>query len=152
GKVYNLQIAGFKPSGWDFMAWYPKALAEAKKHFPDAQLTRIDAKGVSPDGLVHLDLADDFDVLYRFVSPSAAKMPADHPKGLKWEPLCMVQIIVEANETTVIPMKGFGCETPIPNPKCNARQVWQKAQKRGAPGSNAYAELWYGVGEKGQWN
>ena len=63
----------------------------------------------------------------------------------------MVQIIVEADETTVIPMQGFGCEPPVPMPRCNAKQVWQKAVAKGAPGSNAYAELWYGYAG-GKWN
>lgn len=153
GKAYSLRIAGFKADGFDFMKWLPTAVAEAKKHFPDAQLTRIDADGVGPDGLAHLSLdPDDFSVLYRFVSPSAAKPPANHPRGLKWEPLCMVQIIVEADDTMVLPMKGFGCETPIPLPRCDAREVWQKAIKKGAPGQNAYAELWFGVGSKAQWS
>ena len=153
GKPYNLRIAGFKPDGFDFMKWLPTAVAEAKKHFPDAQLTRLDAQGVGPDGLAHLSVApDDFDVVYRFVSPSAAKMPPDHPKGLKWEPLCMVQIIVEADSTMVIPMKGFGCEKPIPIPTCSAKEIWAKAVKKGAPGSNAYAELWFGYQSKALWN
>ena len=99
----------------------------------------------------HLDLSDDFTVLYRFVSTSAATPPADHPKGIKWEPLCMVQIIVEADEVMVIPMKGFGCEKPIPKPKCSAQEVWAKAIAKGAPDSNAYASLWFGYGG-GKWS
>ena len=150
-RPHNIRIAGFKPSAFDFMAWLPSALAEAKKILPDAQLTRIDAEGVAPDGKAHLDLSDDFTVLYRFVSTSAAPPPADHPKGIKWEPLCMVQIIVEADEVMVIPMKGFGCEKPIPKPKCSAQEVWAKAIAKGAPDSNAYASLWFGYGG-GKWS
>ena len=150
-RPHNIRIAGFKPSAFDFMAWLPSALAEAKKILPDAQLTRIDAEGVAPDGKAHLDMSDDFTVLYRFVSTSAATPPADHPKGIKWEPLCMVQIIVEADEVMVIPMKGFGCEKPIPKPKCSAQEVWAKAIAKGAPDSNAYASLWFGYAG-GKWS
>ena len=129
----------------------PSALAEAKKVLPDAQLTRIDAEGVGPDGKAHLKVSDDFQVLYRFVSQSAAKPPPDHPKGVKWEPLCMVQIYVEADEVMVIPMKGFGCDKPIAKPKCNAAEIWTKAIAKGAPGTNAYASLWYGYAG-GKWS
>ncbi len=133
------------------MSWFPTALAEARKLFPDAQVARIDADGVSADGKVHLSLSDDFDVLFRFVSPSAAKRPADHPKGLKWEPLCMVQIIIDKDDAMVLPMQGFGCEDPVPLPKCNARQIWARAIDKGADGNNAYAELWYGY-NNGKWS
>ncbi len=148
---YEMTIAGFNPRGWDYMKWLPTALAEAKKHFPDAQLARIDAEGVGPDGLVHFDVDEDWEVLYRFTSPAASKKPATHPAGVKWEPRCMVQIFVEKDEVMVIPMQGFGCEPPVPMPKCNAKQIWQKAVARGAPGSNAYAELWYGYAG-GKWS
>jgi serine/threonine protein kinase len=148
---YNLTIAGFNAKGWDYMKWLPTALAEAKKHFPDAQIARIDAEGVGPDGLVHFDVSSDWEVLYRFTSPSASKKPASHPAGVKWEPTCMVQIFVKPGDVTVIPMKGFGCEPPVPMPKCSAKQIWQKAVAKGAPASNAYAELWYGYAG-GKWS
>ena len=150
-RPHNIRIAGFKPSSFDFMAWLPSALAEAQKILPDAKLTRIDAEGVAPDGKAHLDVSDDFEVLYRFVSESAAQPPPDHPKGVKWEPLCMVQIIVEADEVMVIPMKGFGCEKAIPRPKCSAQEIWAKAVAKGAPASNAYASLWFGYAG-GKWS
>ena len=146
-----MTIAGFNPKAFDFMKWLPTAHAEAKKHFPDAQLARIDAQGVRPDGLVDFTIDEDWDVLYRFTSPAAAKKPASHPAGVKWEPRCMVQIFVEKDEVTVIPMQGFGCEAAIPLPKCNAKQVWQKAIAKGAPATNAYAELWYGYAG-GKWS
>jgi serine/threonine protein kinase len=148
---YSMTIAGFNPKAFDFMKWLPTAYAEARKHFPDAKLARIDANGVGPDGLVNFTIDEDWDVLYRFTSPSAAKKPAGHPAGVKWEPRCMVQIFVEKDEVTVIPMKGFGCEAAIPMPKCSAKEVWQKAIAKGAPASNAYAELWYGYAG-GKWN
>ena len=150
-KPYPVTIKGFNADAWDYMAWFPTALAEARKLFPDAQVTRIDADGVSSDGKVHLALSDDFDVLFRFVSPSAAKRPASHPKGLKWEPLCMVQIIIDKDDAMVLPMQGFGCEEPIALPRCNARQVWARAIERGAPADNAFAELWYGY-SNGKWS
>ncbi|HVV88060.1 MAG TPA: hypothetical protein VHE35_33700, partial [Kofleriaceae bacterium] len=151
GKPYPVEIKGFSVDSWDYMAWFPTALAEARKLFPDAQVARIDAKGVSADGKVHLSMSDDFNVLYRFVSPSAAKRPADYPKGVKWEPLCMVQIIINKDDAMVLPMKGFGCEDPVPLPKCNARQIWARAIERGADAKNAYGELWYGY-DNGKWS
>ena len=150
-KPYPLTIKGFSADAWDFMAFYPAALAEAKKIFPDAQVARIDARGVTADGKVHLSMSDDFNVLFRFTSPSAAKRPADHPRGVKWEPLCMVQIIIDKDDAMVIPMQGFGCETPLPSPKCNARQVWARAIDKGAPPNNSYAQLWYGY-DNGKWS
>ncbi len=148
---YDLTIPGFNPAAFDFIKWLPTAHAEAKKHFPDAQIARIHAEGVAPDGLAHLTVSDDFEVLYRFVSPAASKKPADHPAGVKWEPTCMVQIFVAPRGVTVIPMKGFGCEKPLPLPRCTGRQIWQKAIDGGAPATNAYAELWYGFGG-GKWS
>jgi hypothetical protein len=150
-RPYNIRISGFNPAAFDFMAWLPSAHAEAKKVLPDAQLSRIDADGVGPDGRSHLKLSDDFTVLYRFTSPSASKPPADHPKGVKWEAMCMVQIYVKASEVMVIPMKGFSCEKPIPKPACSAKEIWAKAIAKGAPGDNAYASLWYGYAG-GKWS
>ncbi|MEZ4400691.1 MAG: protein kinase [Kofleriaceae bacterium] len=150
-RPHNIRIPGFNPASFDYMGYLPAALAEARKILPDAQLARLDAGGVGPDGRAHLKVSDDFKVLYRFVSPSAAKAPPDHPKGVKWEPLCMVQIYVEADQVMVIPMKGFGCDKVIPQPRCTAKEIWAKAIAKGAPDANAYASLWYGYAG-GKWS
>jgi hypothetical protein len=63
----------------------------------------------------------------------------------------MVQIIVDEEDAMVLPMQGFGCEEPLPSPRCNARQIWAKAIAKGAPSNNAFAELWYGY-DHGKWD
>ncbi len=125
--------------------YLPKALARARRKFPDAVLVRIDADGVYPSGKADLTLDDGFSVLYRFMSPSQARRPADLPKGVEHKPTCMYYVSIDRKSVTGYPLQGWSCEKerPIPMPRCSARQIWRRAAGDGAPTRNAVGSLSY---------
>ena len=135
------------PTAWDVSGYLPKALAHAKSYFPDAVLVRIDADGVYPTGKANLKLDSDFDVLYRFMSPSAAVRPKELPLGVEHKPTCMLYVLVNASELTVYTLQGWSCEdqVKIRMPRCSAKEVWTRAVAQGAPSDNAVAELSYRI-------
>ena len=127
--------------------YLPKAFATAKTYFPDAVLVRIDADGVYPSGKANLQLDSNFDVLYRFMSPSAAVRPKDLPLGVEHKPTCMLYVVVNSSELTVYTLQGWSCEdqVKIRLPLCSAKEVWARAAAQGAPTDNAVAELSYRI-------
>jgi serine/threonine protein kinase len=135
------------PTAWDVTGYLPKALATAKSYFPDAVLVRIDADGVYPSGKANLELDSQFDVLYRFMSPSAAARPKDLPLGVEHKPTCMLYVLVNSSEVSVYALKGWSCadEVKLRLPRCSAREVWARAAAKGAPTENAVAELSYRI-------
>lgn len=137
------------PSSFDMSGYLPKALARARKAFPDAVLIRVDAQGVLPNGNANLTLSDSFDVTYRFISPSRAQRPADLPLGMDHKPTCLFYVNVTSKGTNNYPLVGWKCDTePIKRLHCSAKELWQRAIADGAPKTNAVAEIsHYG----GQW-
>jgi serine/threonine protein kinase len=135
------------PAAWDVTGYLPKALAVAKTYFPDAVLVRIDADAVYPSGKANLELDTEFDVLYRFMSPSAAVRPKDLPLGVEHKPTCMLYVLVNRNEISVYTLQGWSCadEVSIRMPRCSAKEVWARAAAQGAPSDNAVAELSYRI-------
>ena len=135
------------PTAWDVSGYLPKALATARTYFPDAVLVRIDADGVYPSGKANLQLDSQFDVLYRFMSPSAAARPKDLPLGVEHKPTCILYVLVDANEVSVYTLKGWSCEdvVKIRSPSCSAKEAWAKAVESGAPSANAVAEMSYRI-------
>jgi hypothetical protein len=135
------------PTAWDVTGYVPKALATARSYFPDAVLVRIDANGVYPTGKANLELDSKFDVLYRFMSPSAATRPKDLPLGVEHKPTCMLYVLVSSAEISVYTLKGWSCEdeVKIRLPRCSAREVWARAAAQGAPSKNAVAEVSYRI-------
>ena len=133
------------PAAWDVSGQLSRARSIAKSYFPDAVLVRIDADGVLPSGKANLALDGKFSVLYRFMSPSAAKRPADLPRGVEHKPTCIVYVSVEADEMTAYTLEGWSCDkmVQIRMPRCSAKQVWQRAVSRGASADNAVASLTY---------
>jgi Protein kinase domain len=132
------------PARWDgkrfdVMAYLPSAVAAARKVAPDAQLFRIDAEAVLPDGIVDLSQGT---VRYGFISKARAARPANVPLGGKWDPNCQVNVWVEASGIEVREFSGCK-ETPVPLPRCSLKQRWQQAVAKGAPKDNAIAELGY---------
>jgi serine/threonine-protein kinase len=99
------------PAAWDVTGYVPKAVAIARSYFPDAVLVRIDANGVYPTGKANLELDSKFDVLYRFMSPSAPRRPKDLPLGVEHKPTCMLYVLVSSAEISVYTLKGWSCET-----------------------------------------
>ena len=135
------------PGAWDVTGYLPKAFATAKTYFPDAVLVRIDADGVYPSGKANLQLDSNFDVLYRFISPSAAVRPKDLPLGVEHKPTCLLYVLVNRSELTVYTLEGWSCEdqVKIRLPRCSAKEVWARAAAQGAPTDNAVAELSYRI-------
>lgn len=135
------------PKGWngkhfDVDAYLPTALAAVRRVAPDAQLFRIDAEGVLPSGLVDLSMGS---VRYGFFSKARGQRPKHVPLGAKWNPNCQLNVWVDASGIDV--REFVGCkETAVPMPRCSLKQRWQAAIAKGAPKSNAIAELGYRAG------
>ncbi len=144
------------PSSFDISAYLPKAYARARKAFPDAVLVRIDADGVLPNGRSKLTLHEDFGVLYRFISPSRSKRPADLPLGIKHEPTCLFYVNVSAKQIENYALEGWECKSfkRLKRPRCTAKKIWKRAIADGAPKSNAVASIglrngkwWFDIAE-----
>jgi serine/threonine protein kinase len=142
-------------NAWDVSGYLPKALAAARRKFPDAVLARIDADGVYPNGRADLTLDTRFSVLYRFVSPAQAKRPPDLPQGVEHKPTCMYYVLVNHENVSTYPLRGWSCDDhpPIRMPRCSAREIWKRAAAQGAPTKNAVAALSYraSAGSDPQW-
>ena len=127
--------------GFNITKFLPKALRMARKHYPDAVLHRIDAKRVHPNGKADLSLPGG-SVLYRFSSPSRAQRPAGLAKGVPHKPRCMYYVNVSKSGVSEYPADGFKCNLPVGRmPRCSVRQIWRRAIGRGAPSSNAVADV-----------
>jgi hypothetical protein len=139
-----IALDAFDPTKFDLMKFYPEAEAEAKKIWPDAKLWRIDAQGVYPDGHADVTLAENWEVMYRFISPKHSEPPAGTPMGVKKDENCVIYVDVE-KEGIRSHVWSWDCkeEKLIRAPKCTPAQVWAKAIKLGAPAKNAVAELGY---------
>jgi serine/threonine protein kinase len=146
------QQGGHMASSWDVSGYLPTALARAKRKWSDAKLVRIDADGVYPSGKADLSLDDGFSVLYRFMSPSRAKRPADIPQGVEHKPTCMYYVLIDQKSVSAYPLRGWSCEkeSPIRMPRCSAKQVWRRAAADGAPTKNAVGSLSYRVNPGGE--
>jgi serine/threonine protein kinase len=144
-----------RPTAWDVSGYLPHALARARQKFPDAVLSRIDAEGVYPTGKADLTLNDNFSVLYRFVSPSRARRPADLPLGVPHKPTCLFYVLVERESVTSYPLEGWTCDNQpaIRMPRCSAKEIWRRAAAAGAPTKNAVGTLGYRLNARGkpQW-
>jgi serine/threonine protein kinase len=147
------------PAGWDpkrvdvdgYIKW---AIAEARKAVPDAQLERIDAEGVMPDGRANLTLAD-FSIDLRFVSPSRMKGDPSIPVGVEQKLECEFRIEAEAKSIQIRKLAHCDKKTRVvANPKCSVKKIWQLAVGKGAPTGNVVADLsYYGssVGPRVRW-
>jgi hypothetical protein len=131
-----------------FLAW---ANGVAKQAIPDAQLTRIDAMGVYPDGHADLTLSNGGFIGARFFSPSRSKRDPSVPIGAQPNWHCMFQVMATVETGPFIaPIDGQSCEDekPRPAPRCTIRKVWKQMTAKGAPGQNAVAMLDYLSSEK----
>jgi hypothetical protein len=142
--------------GWDatkvdvdaFIVW---ATQTAKQAIPDAQMFRIDATNVYPDGHADLTLSNNGFVSVRFLSPSRSKRDPSIPVGAQPNWHCMFQVLATAQTgPMIVPMDGSSCEDERaqPPPHCNTRGVWQQMIAKSAPSGNAVAQLGYWSSEK----
>ena len=86
------------------------AIAQAKKEVPDAELFRIDADGVGPDGFANLSYpsvaSKHGSIDLRFYSPSRSKRDPNLPIGVKQEWKC--ELRVEADPDGVQLRRALG--------------------------------------------
>lgn len=136
-RPYELPTDGLDVSAFDFLAWIPSAQAEARKHFPDAELASVFAEGVTAEGL--LDLAAGAEMRYSFVSPSATG------------PGCMVFVSVDDVIDVSFGRPGAPCAAPVRMPTCGGKQLLAKAVAAGVPVDNAWVRVWYGGRENDRW-
>jgi hypothetical protein len=146
-----LTYHALSPPGWDpknvdvdaFITW---ATATAKQAIPDAQMFRIDAMNVFPDGHADLTLSSSGFILVRFLSPSRSKRDPSVPVGAQPDWHCMFQVMATVQTGPFIaPQNGSSCEEERaqPVPRCNTRGVWQQMIARKAPSGNVVAQLGY---------
>jgi serine/threonine-protein kinase len=141
---------GFDPERVDVTAFVAWAVTVARREVPDAQLIRIDANGVSPDGRANLKLAslasDHGSIDVRFLSPSRGKRDPSQPLGAaRHDYNCQFRIEAEPDGVQVMPINFFDCakEHPVPAPRCSFARVWNKAIQRKAPSGNAVGNVDY---------
>jgi hypothetical protein len=118
------------PERFDLDAVREENVARARALMPDAHLYYISLRPVRSDGT--LDLAAT-SVSMMFSSPSlAAKRPADLAPNVDYRVKCQVAIHI----STVMVQVSLGvdaCKPPnAPAPRCTVKQIWERAQKKGA--------------------
>jgi serine/threonine protein kinase len=142
-----IPLASWNPKRVEVAAFLRLALAEAKKAMPDAQLTRIEANGVTPDGFADLTLptlaSSHGDIELRFISPSAAKPDPKTPVGVPQQRLCEFRISGSPDGIEISPMFKSSCkEKAVPVPTCSYPALWKAGSAQGAP-ANAVANISY---------
>jgi hypothetical protein len=142
--------SGYDPAHVDVTAFIPWAVAQARKAIPDAQLIRIDASGVGPDGRANLKLAtlasDHGDIDLRFISPSRGKRDPSQPLGVpRHDFKCEFRVMAGPDGVELMPIDFADCakEHVVPVPRCSSPAVWTKAIQHKAPSNNAVGNLGY---------
>ncbi|RMH41011.1 MAG: serine/threonine protein kinase [Deltaproteobacteria bacterium] len=145
---------GIDPTDFDPNAYLRVATRKARKHWPDAELVRIDVGGVYPTGRADLTLGSSTIALYRFISPAERARAGDAPLGADRRSKCVFYVFVDASGVRAYPVE-WNCDdlVPVPPPRCSIRQVWKKAIAGGAPGDNAVAQMgyWATRGQRPRW-
>ncbi len=141
---------GYNPEHLDVTAFLPWAIARAKQAIPDAELFRIDADGVGPDGRANLKLptlaSDHGSIDVRFVSPSRGKRDPRQPLGAaRHDFKCEFRVMATPDGVELMPIDFFDCakEHVVPVPRCSLAGVWKKAIARKAPSHNAVGNVGY---------
>ncbi|HWJ54760.1 MAG TPA: serine/threonine-protein kinase [Vicinamibacterales bacterium] len=142
--------AGYDPEHLDVTAFVPWAIAQARKAIPDAQLIRIDADGVTPDGRANLKLptlaSGHGSIDVRFISPSRGKRDPRQPLGVgRRDFKCEFRVMATPDGVELMPIDFFDCnkEHVVPVPRCSLAAVWKKAIARKAPSYNAVGNVGY---------
>jgi len=133
-KSFTLPI-DYNPKKFDGPAYARKALALARRIFPDAKLTRYDIANVYPSGFADLTLTDD-DSTYWFRSPSHSARPAGIPKNIDVDIECYVEVEVGPREIRVWARDlsiDENCQWKLREPPvCTASEIWGRAKDEGA--------------------
>ena len=141
---------GYDPEHLDVTAFVPWAIAQARKAIPDAQMFRIDADGVGPDGRANLKLptlASSYGSIdVRFISPSRGKRDPNQPLGAaRHDFKCEFRVMATPDGVELSPIDFFDCakEHVVPVPRCSLTALWKKAIARKAPSHNAVGNVGY---------
>lgn len=135
-----------KYASFDVSGFFPKAQQIARKQFRDAELLKIIAYGVRPDGRAELTLDGNFNVTYKFRSLAASKQQSTAPIGMPSTVKCTttVKVSTQGVHTSTAGSSGeLDCGPVVPQPRCSAKAIWKKAVSAGAPSGNAVAQLIY---------
>jgi serine/threonine protein kinase len=142
--------SGYDPEHLDVTAFLPWAIAQARKAIPDAQMFRIDADGVGPDGRANLQLptlaSEHGSVDIRFISPSRSKRDPKQPLGVaRHDFKCEFRVMATPDGVELMPIDFFDCakERVVPVPRCSLTGVWKKAIARKAPSHSAVGNVGY---------
>lgn len=113
----------------------------ARQLMDDAQLIRVDASYVAPDGTANLTLGSAGYAMFHFRSPKRSKR-GSVPRGVGLQ--CKVIVMVNPTQGLyVVPADDHECNDPIIGlPKCTPVEIWKRAIALGAP-SDAVAQLAY---------
>jgi serine/threonine protein kinase len=137
----------FDPKHVDVDAFVKFAIAEATREVPDAEMTRIDADGVFPDGHADLTLpsfaSSTGSIDVRFISRSHMTRDPKLPRNVRGERVCEFRVMIEPSGGEIYATGGDCDEAPIPKPRCSATAIWKKALAKKRDLADAVAELTY---------
>jgi serine/threonine protein kinase len=147
---HALSMPGWDPKSVDVDAFVAWAIQTAKQTIPDAELVRIDATNVYPDGHADLTLSSSGFLMVQFISPSRARRDPSVPVGAQPNWHCMFQVMaIVATGPFISPRDGTSCEDVSPQRvHCTLRGVWQQMIERKAPSGNVVAQIDYFAHEK----
>jgi hypothetical protein len=134
-----VQLETVSPTAFDAAAYYPKALAAARRMFDDAELTQYYVDNAKPSGVT--DLTTGGSAIFTFRSRARS---ADPPAR------CLVHVTVVAHTTQVVEGASDECDEPILGaPRCVPADIWKRAQADGAPEHGvAYVMFFWWKGRK----
>jgi len=152
-----LPVQSWDPKHVDVDEFIAMAVQSAKQTIPDAELVRIDASNVYPDGHADLTLSRTGTLMVSFVSPSRARRDPSVPVGAQPEWHCMFLVMATVDTgPAMAPSNGTSCADAHPQrvPRCSMRDLWRQMIDRKAPSGNAVAQISYFAssmpGNKGQ--
>jgi serine/threonine protein kinase len=117
---------------FDVIGFLPRAETLAKKFYRDAVFVRLDARGVTAQGLFDVTQRSA-SATYQFRSPKRSQPPASHPGNTLFKSNCVVHVTVDKDGITSRVPESSSCDVPLlAKPRCSPAQVWAKAAERGA--------------------
>ena len=129
---HQRDLGEFDAKRFDIIGFLPHAETLARKFYRDAAFVRLDARGVSAQGLVDLTQPSGH-ATYKFRSPLRSQPPANHPGSTVFRSNCIVQFTVDKNGITSRVPESSNCNLPIlARPRCSPAQIWAKAAQHGA--------------------
>lgn len=102
----------------------------AKQKIPDAHLFYISLRPVRSDGSLDLHGTS---VGLMFTSPAAAaKRPSDLAPNVDYRAMCRVIVNITDVHSQIVRSEDTCSPPKAPVPRCTLKQIWERAQKKGA--------------------